>query len=115
MTLDITATIGWTKSTHDYPAMLRGYTPEAEQVTKTVVFELPDDLVDMVRGKPDWFLELLFEQTNLYQGPLWEQLQPLPDDRDHTALSVGDTITLDGVMFECKSRGWDVVRTKSKR
>lgn len=51
-------------------------------------------------------LELLFEATNLYTGPLWDAMQPLPEDRSHTALSVGDVVELDGTPYRCATFGW---------
>ena len=53
-------------------------------------------------------LEALFEATNLYEGPLWDALQPLPEDRSHTALSVGDHVVIDGTIYRCDSFGWSV-------
>lgn len=52
-------------------------------------------------------LERLFEETNLYQGPLWDAMQPLPEERTHTSISVGDYATIDDRMYRCASLGWD--------
>ena len=52
-------------------------------------------------------LEDLFEQTNLYEGHLWDTLEPrMPDSRSHTALSVGDKVTIDGRAYICEHVGW---------
>lgn len=51
-------------------------------------------------------LEHLFEETNLYRGPLWDAMQPLPEERTHTSLSVGDYVTIDDRMYRCESVGW---------
>jgi hypothetical protein len=49
----------------------------------------------------------VFEDTNKYQGALWNVLEPLlPQDRTHTALSVGDTVTINGIVFTCAPMGW---------
>jgi hypothetical protein len=49
----------------------------------------------------------VFEDTNRYQGALWNVLEPfLPADRTHTALSVGDTVTVHGTVFKCAPMGW---------
>jgi hypothetical protein len=59
----------------------------------------------------------VFEDTNKYQGALWDVLEPLlPQGRTHTALSVGDTVTfhdtlvkaepMDGIVFTCAPMGW---------
>lgn len=58
--------------------------------------------------------EDFFAQTNLYSGPLWDALQPLPEPRSHTALSVifrtGDYVTIDGRTYEVKSMGFEEVK-----
>lgn len=55
-------------------------------------------------------LEALFEATNLYSGPLWERMvqQGMPPRRHHTALSVGDEVTLHGKTWRCTPIGWEV-------
>ena len=55
--------------------------------------------------------EQLFEQTNTYQGPLFARIQPgLEATRDlgrrHTALSVGDHVTIDDRTWACAPIGW---------
>ena len=51
--------------------------------------------------------EDLFEATNLQVGPLWEMIEPLlPADRNHTSLSVGDEVTIDGTTLSCETIGW---------
>ena len=54
--------------------------------------------------------EDLFRATNLYAGKLWDAMQPLPEDRSHTSLSVifdqGDRITIDGRTYEVASLGF---------
>mgnify|MGYP006921303245 CR=1 FL=1 len=52
-------------------------------------------------------LERLFEETNLYGGPLWDAMQPLPEERTHTSISVGDYITIEDRMYRCAPLGWD--------
>jgi hypothetical protein len=55
-------------------------------------------------------LEALFRDTNLYTGSLWDRLEPvLPEDRTHTALSVGDFVMLDSRIYRCASLGWSRV------
>jgi hypothetical protein len=50
---------------------------------------------------------MLFSQTNLYKGHLWDLLETvLPENRTHTALSVGDEVTVDGVTHRCQPVGW---------
>ena len=67
---------------------------------------------DMFDGLEDWQIcEKMFEETNLYRGAAWEILQPLPEKRTHTALSVGDYVTIDGQMYRCASFGWESTDT----
>ena len=55
-------------------------------------------------------LEALFVATNTYgayESGLWSAIEPLlPTDRDHTSLSVGDSVILDGRTFVCAPLGW---------
>lgn len=52
--------------------------------------------------------ERVFRDTNLYQGSIWDIVEPiLPENRTHTALSVGDEVAVDGKVFRCASIGWE--------
>lgn len=52
----------------------------------------------------------VFCQTNTYQGFLWEEIEGiLPEGRSHTALSVGDEVTVNGQTYRCESMGWSLV------
>ena len=51
--------------------------------------------------------EMVFANTNLYRGQVWDALQPLPTDRTHTSLSVGDVVLVDGRAYECASFGFE--------
>lgn len=51
--------------------------------------------------------EDVFTNTNLYSGPLWDLMQPLPLNRTHTSISVGDYVVIDGRMYRCASVGWE--------
>jgi len=58
--------------------------------------------------------DIVFEQTNLYEGALWNVLEPaLPDNRTHTALSVNDEVTIynhnTGFTYRCAHFGWELV------
>ena len=61
--------------------------------------------------------DLLYHSTNIYQGRLWELLEPkLPANRTHTALSVGDEVTFfDGNTkrtYKCADFGWETITEK---
>ena len=65
-------------------------------------------------------LELLFEQTNLYGGQVWKAHfeGKMPEDRSHTALSVGDQVVIerndDRSEYVCKDVGWELLTFQSK-
>jgi hypothetical protein len=66
--------------------------------------------LDLSPLEPKQFLEALFEATNIYGGKLWDYLEPmLPAGRSHTALSVGDRVSLDGVTYKCEAVGWEIL------
>lgn len=83
----------------------------------TVHYRAFDDAFDVPVPVPDCFtsehttvLEGIFENTNLYSGPFWNRIEPaLPRNRRHTALSVGDEVTIDGTTYRCEDIGWSVV------
>jgi hypothetical protein len=54
--------------------------------------------------------EKVFEQTNLYQGELWDRIEPLlPDTRTHTALSVGDLVRIGDRVYKCANIGFKLI------
>ena len=58
--------------------------------------------------------DIVFAQTNCYAGSLWEKLEPvLPANRTHTALSVGDEVTISkegvAITYRCDNFGWQVI------
>jgi hypothetical protein len=64
-------------------------------------------------------LELLFEQTNLYAGDVWSKYfeDKMPENRSHTALSVGDKVTIkrdgDESTYVCQDLGWELLQFSS--
>ena len=70
---------------------------------QSLKFEIESDLSDIE------FLEMLFQQTNLYQGTWWDEFHTqFPEGRSHTALSVGDKVRLEGLTYTCADFGWKV-------
>lgn len=61
--------------------------------------------------------ERAFADTNRYEGSLWDALQPLPEDRSHTALSVvfdqGDYVIIDGTTYEVATFGFTKVEEQA--
>jgi len=55
----------------------------------------------------DQFFNVIYQQTNLYSGNLWNVIEPkLSPVRTHTALSVGDEIEIDGQVYICADFGF---------
>jgi hypothetical protein len=70
-------------------------------------FELPDCFC---QNDNVLVAEHVFEATNLHSGPVWDRIEPnLPEERNHTALSVGDMVTVRGQTFRCEPAGWSEV------
>lgn len=64
-------------------------------------FELDADEFDLM------FCERAFAATNTYQGRVWDALQGvIPAERSHTALSVGDKVSIDGRDYLCAPVGF---------
>lgn len=51
--------------------------------------------------------EQVFRDTNTYSGEIWEAIQPLPEGRTHTAVSIGDVIIINDNRFICRSFGFE--------
>jgi hypothetical protein len=70
---------------------------------ESLVLMLDDEMSDLK------ICDRLFHETNVYFGRIWDALQPLPENRTHTALSIGDEVTIDDVIYRCEPAGWSVV------
>lgn len=80
-----------------------GDRPEKNRWVRSATFTLP---IDEKATDLD-VCNVAFSNTNLYSGALWDILEPaLPEDRTHTALSVGDFVTVDGRRYRCEEVGW---------
>lgn len=71
-------------------------------------FDVPVPVPGCFDADPHTLLEALFKETNLYEGPFWDRLD-LPANRRHTALSVGDEISINDTTYRCQPVGWSVV------
>ena len=80
---------------------LRPHITETDNV-HSVVFETTE-----VWAEDLDLCEELFKQTNTYSGSLWDSMHPLPEERTHTALSVGDYLIIDERMYRCAMVGWE--------
>lgn len=81
----------------------RAFTRPGETNTRRTI-TIESDLDDLQ------LCEEIFAATNLYQGPIWDALQPLPEDRTHTAISVNgdraDFVSIDGITYEVALMGF---------
>ena len=98
-----TITITWKAFCHED-------TPERQATSATIQYDSPpvDDIILCAK---------VFRDTNLYEGDLWDILKPvLPDNskRTHTALSVGDTVEVDGNLYLCDHIGWKLISTTNQ-
>lgn len=100
-----TVTLVWAMW-HDDPQIAAQIRIQGKQPVAEKSFEYDDELVDFPDNK---LLEELFAQTNLYSGWLWDLMQPLPDVRSHTSLSVGDYVVIENHAYRCDSVGWSPV------
>ena len=51
----------------------------------------------------------VFRATNLQCGDMWKAMQPLPANRTHTSLSVGDAVAVNGAIYKCLPSGWEMI------
>jgi hypothetical protein len=73
--------------------------------TKSLKFEW--DINPLVTEE---FLEILFRDTNLYEGKVWEAISSeLPEGRSHTALSVHDKVRIGNELYVCEAIGWEKI------
>lgn len=72
-------------------------------VSKKIAIDLPNGMTDLQ------ICEAVFQDTNTYGGSIWEALLPLPEDRTHTSLSVGDHVRIDGLLYRCQFVGFEQV------
>jgi hypothetical protein len=84
-----------------YTAFLREAGQEAGEVEIDITgYEIIDDLE---------LCEALYKATNTYAGDLWNRMQPLPENRTHTALSVGDVVVIRGTGYLCSMIGFQKI------
>jgi len=85
-----------------------GDKPEIGRFISSVEFELAEVVTKTVTDQH--ICEQIYKQTNLYQGPLWETIQPkLSATRTHTSISVGDEIEIDGQVYICADFGFEKI------
>lgn len=113
--MEITCTIGLTRWTPDIPYGARFDRKTMKQNTFTITF----DAEPKPHGVPilDYLndvCERIFGASNTYgeiHNHIWlAYAAAMPKDRDHTSLSVRDTITFDSISIECCSIGWATVQ-----
>lgn len=100
-------TVSWVAFAHQAETLKQANKiPDAKLAFET---EIPAAMFDTE------ILELLFEQTNLYAGDVWSKYfeGKMPENRSHTALSVGDMVTIerdgDKSVYVCQDLGWELL------
>jgi hypothetical protein len=86
-------------------------TQHRQSVTSATI-ELNGMFVDESREKD--LCDILYQETNLWQGSLWNKLQPvLPALRTHTSLSIGDEVAITNGdvtrTYRCVDIGWELL------
>jgi hypothetical protein len=85
-----------------------GESAESGRFISSVEFELAEVVTKTVTDQH--ICEQIYKQTNLYQGPLWETIQPkLSATRTHTSISIGDEIEIDGQVYICADFGFEKI------
>lgn len=107
-----TITIGWTKSDRASGySSFDGYRPGAQQHTETIEVELPEG------WDAERIAEAVYESMNAPSSPTAsDQIREAiaatgyRGEGAHYTLSVGDTVTVDGVSLACGRLGWQRVQ-----
>lgn len=116
MTKPRVVTIGWTRSdpTIGYSSFSDGYRPSAQQHTETLDLNTELD--------PSLIAEAVYHATNapeevIEPGSVADHIAKVLENRGfdgsqsgHYSLSVGDTVTVDGMVLACARSGWEVIR-----
>ena len=80
-----------------------GDKPEIGRFVSSV--EIETEFPDTVKHAQ--ICEVIFADTNTYQGYIWEKIQPkMSTKRTHTSISVGDEIEIDGQVYICADFGF---------
>lgn len=89
----------------------KSFTPKRSESSVTFNAE------KLFEGKSDYDIcNQVFQDTNLYGGFIWDKIKDnLPLERTHTALSIGDEVTIydysvDRItkVYRCAEVGWDL-------
>lgn len=84
-----------------------GNKPERNRFISSVTFDTEFDITDDNRND---FFNVVYQQTNLYSGNLWNIIEPLlSPTRTHTALSVGDSIQINDTTYTVADFGFELV------
>lgn len=77
---------------------------DAGKETTSVAITVEHDGTDLA------LCEEVFRQTNMYDGDIWDRIQPLMSDkRTHTALSVGDHVRVGDSVYKCADMGFVLI------
>lgn len=101
-----TITVTWKAFANNDPKRLRDFA----ETGRTPVTSKTIEVENTMGVSHSYICETLFRDTNWYEGPFWDLLQPLPEDRTHTALSVGDEVIINDVTYRCADVGFEEVK-----
>ena len=83
-----------------------GDKPEQGRFVSSV--EVETEFLDTVTDKQ--ICEIVHADTNLYQGYIWQLIQPLlSKTRTHTSISVGDEVEINGRVYICADFGFEKI------
>lgn len=100
----VTLEVTWRAFTEEGPWTHRQARLDAGKQTTSVAITVEHDGTDLA------LCEEVFRQTNLYDGELWNRMEPLlSDSRTHTALSVGDWVRIDDRVYKCADLGFVLI------
>jgi hypothetical protein len=117
----VEVTIGWTKSDRSIGySSFDGYRPGAKQHTETIRVEFSEQEMKDYGNEPfeNYVAEWVFEATNnpsahgnriAYRFQQAIEATGYRGEGAHYSLSVGDTVTVGGVMVACDRWGWKKV------
>ena len=100
-----TITVTWKAFNNNDPKRLQEFADQGRNPVTSRTIEVENTM----GVSHSYICEMLFRDTNWYEGPFWDLLQPLPEDRTHTSMSVGDEVTIEGTTYRCADLGFEEV------
>lgn len=90
-------------SVEDNKAYLKERANE-ESVSLEIEHDFPAEWEDVA------VCNFIYRETNLYNGEFWDAISDvLPEGRSHTAISIGDVVSVNGKSYMVEGFGWKEV------